>query len=349
MKGMTMASDFRVFSGSSSCFHNELETKNPKLSHLNRGTSMKHNVRLSMPAHILPVLFLATAMCVAANEIRIHGGRLHCDGVLKNAQVTVDNGAILSGNGIIDGPATIAGILSPGNSFVDIGALSFNTTLTFIGGSVYECYAEGDTELDKVTAGGAVTGVCEARIAKAPGAIPLNQVIVDGGGASDYADFYTDGASSTNWGLRAQPVGDLLLTDLRGDTDGDGLPDWWEALYFGNRTNADAEADSDNDGIKNRQEYVAGTYPNDGASHFYIYVSDNFLSIPGQNPVICWPSPSNRWLNVAGKRYAVERATNLMAAFTVAAMDVAATPPENRFTNSWGADTSAFYRVRVQP
>jgi hypothetical protein len=310
---------------------------------------MKRNFGLSSLAQILSALFLTTATCITANEIRIHGGRLHCGGALKNAQVTVDHGAILSGNGVVDGPATIAGIVSPGNSFVDIGALSFNNTLTFIGGSVYECYAAGDTRVDKVTAGGAVTGVCEARIAKAPGAIPLNQVIVDGGGASDYTAFYTGGTGSTNWGLRMQPISDLLLTDLRGDTDGDGLADWWEALYFGNRTNTDAEADSDYDGIKNRQEYVAETDPQNSHSHFYIYVSDNFLSTPGQNPVICWPSPSNRWLNVANKRYAVERATNLTAAFIVAAGDVAATRPENRFTNSWGADVSVFYRVRVQP
>ena len=37
------------------------------------------------------------------------------------------------------------------------------------------------------------------------------------------------------------------------DTDNDGLPDQWENQFFGN-LNQNAEADSDNDGLKNLQE-----------------------------------------------------------------------------------------------
>jgi hypothetical protein len=46
------------------------------------------------------------------------------------------------------------------------------------------------------------------------------------------------------------------------DTDGDGLPNWWETKYGLNPQDAsDAEIDSDFDGLSNLQEYLAGTKP----------------------------------------------------------------------------------------
>jgi len=50
------------------------------------------------------------------------------------------------------------------------------------------------------------------------------------------------------------------------DTDGDGLPDWWELAYFGGTTTASAGADTDGDGATNLQEYQAGTDPLSAAS-----------------------------------------------------------------------------------
>jgi hypothetical protein len=46
------------------------------------------------------------------------------------------------------------------------------------------------------------------------------------------------------------------------DTDGDGLPDAWERLNFGNLS-AVPGGDPDGDGASNLQEYLAGTNPND--------------------------------------------------------------------------------------
>lgn len=46
------------------------------------------------------------------------------------------------------------------------------------------------------------------------------------------------------------------------DTDGDGMPDGWEVLHGFDPTNAaDAEADADNDGLTNLEEYLLGTDP----------------------------------------------------------------------------------------
>lgn len=44
------------------------------------------------------------------------------------------------------------------------------------------------------------------------------------------------------------------------DTDGDGLPNWWEIQYFGDLSE-DGEGDFDGDGYTNLEEYEAGTDP----------------------------------------------------------------------------------------
>ena len=57
------------------------------------------------------------------------------------------------------------------------------------------------------------------------------------------------------------------------DSDGDGLPDWWEMAYFGSTTGAAAGADADADGANNLSEYLYGTDPL------------NAQSAPGSPPV----------------------------------------------------------------
>jgi Mg-chelatase subunit ChlD len=63
------------------------------------------------------------------------------------------------------------------------------------------------------------------------------------------------------------------------DTDGDGLPDEWEILYFGNLDQG-PDGDPDGDGLTNMYEYLAGTNPTithsngDGNLNDYLYDSD---------------------------------------------------------------------------
>jgi len=50
--------------------------------------------------------------------------------------------------------------------------------------------------------------------------------------------------------------------DVSKDTDGDGMPDWWELLYQLNPVEAsDADADADGDGNTNEEEFELGTNP----------------------------------------------------------------------------------------
>jgi len=71
------------------------------------------------------------------------------------------------------------------------------------------------------------------------------------------------------WGRSQNPISFLLLVASTAtahylpatrDTDGDGLPDWYEMEYFGDLTRA-ASNDSDGDGITLLAEYTNGTSP----------------------------------------------------------------------------------------
>jgi len=56
---------------------------------------------------------------------------------------------------------------------------------------------------------------------------------------------------------------------LTEDEDVDGVPDFWERLYFAAHTTYPATADPDGDGSNNLQEYTNGTIPNNAGSVFY--------------------------------------------------------------------------------
>lgn len=55
------------------------------------------------------------------------------------------------------------------------------------------------------------------------------------------------------------------IPDYWEDSDGDGLPDWWELQYFGN-LNQTGSGDYDSDGVSNLMEYLLGRNPLVGAT-----------------------------------------------------------------------------------
>jgi len=131
------------------------------------------------------------------------------------------------------------------------------------------------------------------------------------------------------------------------DTDGDGLPDWWESLYFGNPTNALAQAPAAN-GFSNLQCYLLGLDPLDPSSTFKVQA--------GVQPLTGFPLIA--WNSVGAKTYAVEYANTLAGngsafaqALTVTETNVAAGVQTTRAFVDDGSLTggavtnSRFYRV----
>jgi hypothetical protein len=65
------------------------------------------------------------------------------------------------------------------------------------------------------------------------------------------------------------------------DSDGDGLPDWWESQYGLNPQNpTDANGDQDADGYTNLQEFANGTHPNLANARVTIFEPKAGVNIP---------------------------------------------------------------------
>jgi hypothetical protein len=107
---------------------------------------------------------------------------------------------------------------------------------------------------------------------------------------------------------------DAIVTLDEPDTDGDGMPDTWEqnnGLLF---QVADAHEDADNDGMKNGDEYRAGTDPQDDES----YLKVTQLTVGG---VVTIEFPA-----VAGKTYTVQYNDDLGSGAWAKLLNISARP-----------------------
>src|SRR5690606_10589479 len=78
------------------------------------------------------------------------------------------------------------------------------------------------------------------------------------------------------------------------DSDGDGMEDAWEELYFGSLDEA-AAGDFDGDGTSNLAEFLLGLLPDDGSSRF----------------AASWSGSTLTWNAAAGLSFTVQRSTTL--------------------------------------
>ena len=147
---------------------------------------------------------------------------------------------------------------------------------------------------------------------------------------------YSQGVVATYRYDAASNIRDVKLIK---DTDGDGLPDYWELLYFGSLAATDGTKDSDSDGMSDYEEYLAGTDPTS---------NDSALRSCGwwggySGPVgytVQWSSASNRY-------YTIQWTTSLFTNFVMLATNLPGNPPQNSYFHKT-AVSNAFYRVILQ-
>lgn len=85
-----------------------------------------------------------------------------------------------------------------------------------------------------------------------------------------------------------------VLNDNYGSYAGDGLPDWWQAGYFGiGNANAAPGRDPDGDGQTNYFEYVANTIPTDSNSLFRLRI-DRVSGKPAWKNLVFSPRYASR-------------------------------------------------------
>ncbi len=105
--------------------------------------------------------------------------------------------------------------------------------------------------------------------------------------ASSSSNFTTQaGTVDATGGLYIDSLGVAAVMPMSIDNDGDGLPDRWEELAFGN-TSSNANADPDGDQITALYEFYAGTDPTDSNSYMRL-VDVDLETKAGNNLAIQW-------------------------------------------------------------
>lgn len=155
----------------------------------------------------------------------------------------------------------------------------------------------------------------------------------------------------------------VAISGARGevDTDGDGMPDAWEWVFFNNLTNGPTadpngngkdnlwefqngydpvDPDSDGDGSRNADELAAGTDPFDPASALSL---TDVRFQPAAGFVLSWQS-------VSGKTYRVGRISSLATGdWALIAAPIAAIEPVTVHTDATAIGPGPWvYRIRLE-
>ena len=123
-------------------------------------------------------------------------------------------------------------------------------------------------------------------------------------------------------------------------SDGNGLPDWWEMLYFGH-LGVNPNADADTNGFTNLQKYWAGLNPLDPTSTVLI----TKVEITHATALI-------HFSTVLGRTYTVEKTTAFTpGSWSAVGQPIVGTGSEQIVSDSIGLDQSSrfFYRLVVAP
>ena len=195
----------------------------------------------------------------------------------------IANQALLTGNGVIAGMVTNLGVIAPGDE------IDFAREIDIFGGLVlsdssdlrFEIGGYGFFDFLRTTGSVVLNGKLSVSLVEG-----FESVITNGSSfvvMSNSTPFTGTFTNVANGGLLATTDGyarftalyagrTLVLTNLViVDSDGDGMPNWWEDQFNLDKGNpADAARDTDGDGASNLAEFLAGTEPNSSFSAFRI-------------------------------------------------------------------------------
>lgn len=178
------------------------------------------------------------------------------------------------------------------------------------------------------------------RLVATPISYDRSQVTVVFDGISYPASLVSPAQASVS--LASRDRGRIEQVDLTAsipfdDSNGNGIPDYWEDWYFGGFV--DPFADPDGDGMHNLSEYKAGTNPTDPNSRFAFI---RIIPMPQGGITVEWSS-------VQDKFYTIQRSADLLAGFTNLATSLPATAPQNTFQDLTAIPPGPyFYRLKVE-
>jgi hypothetical protein len=165
---------------------------------------------------------------------------------------------------------------------------------------------------------------------------------LDGDGFTNLDEYNSGGNPIVRDNPSVVGISTVFLVDTGGrfsDSDSDGLPDWWEKLYFNDARAANPVADVDGDGHSNYAEFIAGSNPLDANSVFKILGLQATFQTNRTHITI-------QWASFEGMTYSIWSATFAQGQGAMVASNIAATPPFNRFSASF-SNTNGFFRLGV--
>jgi len=130
------------------------------------------------------------------------------------------------------------------------------------------------------------------------------------------------------------------LPDMGGwDTDGDGIPNYWEDDKGLNKNDpADGPADGDGDGVPSDEEYGADTDPLNGDLYLHLIMIDEVAD-----------GPMFRWIGGQSVTQYLEWSPSIEnAAWYLLHMDSPPTPITNEYDYNGGIPSKAYIRVRTR-
>ena len=209
-----------------------------------------------------------------------------------SAEIDFDAGSYVidrynNGSTDVSGTLTLTGTIASGGTYVIANPSAAAEVLAVADVTSTITYYNGDDALVLVANGVVIDSI--GRVGEDPGSVWGTEPVTTGehtlrrkptvaagdavindpyDPAIEWDGFAQDDFSGLGAHVSSCPHGGVV------DTDGDGMSDAYEELYFGGPTNGVADVDEEFDGFKNLEEYIANTDPLDPNSFFSITVID---------------------------------------------------------------------------